>query len=443
MNAVEQAKSLEFASKIAAVVNLFQAEFPDARVDLKPWSNDPDTRQFIDPDSIDLGFHFPGWSRKLQSRSILVQIRLHCDGMETAQRIIGVEAEGFDHRGQAWRLSTIGNWQFVGEAEPAAEVCDKLKHFCREVHGSFLRSFASMPDSMAPLFSDQLTEPTSMALLAQIQWQPILTTLSTAAPPITIATTYVHTLANPHHPPLLLLHGFDSSVLEFRRLFPLLACEQETWALDLLGFGFTERPPSLSFNPEAIKAHLYGFWQALIQRPMTLVGASMGGAAAIDFALSYPQAVAKLVLIDSAGFTPGPVLGKFLVPPLGYLATEFLRHPRVRQGISASAYHDPSLASQDAQHCSALHLGQPGWRQALISFTQSGGYPSLQPRLPQLQTPTLILWGQSDRILGTAVAQSFQGAIAGSQLVWIPDCGHLPHLEKPQFTAEQILAFGR
>jgi hypothetical protein len=63
VNAAEMGTNLEFASKIATVVNLFKFEFPDARSDLKPWTNDPQTRELIDPDSIDIGFHFPGVSK--------------------------------------------------------------------------------------------------------------------------------------------------------------------------------------------------------------------------------------------------------------------------------------------------------------------------------------------------------------------------------------------
>jgi hypothetical protein len=137
MNAVEQARSLEFTTKIATIVNLFKSEFPDARADLKPWQNDPDTQELVDPDSIDIGFHLPGWSRKFQCRSILVQIRLYEDPIVGSRRAIGIEAAGFDHQGQAWRFSTIQDWQFVGECEPAAELRDKFKHFCREVLSIF------------------------------------------------------------------------------------------------------------------------------------------------------------------------------------------------------------------------------------------------------------------------------------------------------------------
>ncbi|WP_373535849.1 hypothetical protein [Microcoleus sp.] len=137
MNAAEQAKNIELTSKIAAVVNLFKSEFPDAKVDLKPWMNDRDTRELVDPDSIDIGFHFPGRSRYLQSRSILIQIRFYQDPVEGSRRAIGVEAAGYDHSGQQWRFSTVENWDFVGETEPVAESAEKLKHFCREIFGLF------------------------------------------------------------------------------------------------------------------------------------------------------------------------------------------------------------------------------------------------------------------------------------------------------------------
>ena len=137
MNAAEQASSLELASKIAAVVNLFKSEFPDARADLKPWMNDPDTRELIDPDSIDIGFHFPGFSRFLQSRSILLQIRFHEDLSTGDRRVIGAEIAGFDHRGKQWWLSTVGNWTFEGNCHPAPERAEKLRGFLRQVLSVF------------------------------------------------------------------------------------------------------------------------------------------------------------------------------------------------------------------------------------------------------------------------------------------------------------------
>jgi pimeloyl-ACP methyl ester carboxylesterase len=295
-----------------------------------------------------------------------------------------------------------------------------------------------MPTRFAVSPLDSLTEPTSIALAQSIQCQPIPTPLSASA----IATTFVRSVRpDENMPPILLLHGFDSSVLEFRRLLPLLAEQTHVWAVDLLGFGFTERQDKVAINPETIKLHLYCLWKTLIGQPVVLVGASMGGATAIDFTLTHPQAVQQLVLIDSAGWNAGPAIGKFLFPPLGYLATSFLSNLQVRQRISENAYSDPRWASPDALHCAALHLQQPRWRQALISFTRSGGYRSFRNQLDRLCLPTLILWGKGDRILGTADAEPLQAAIAHSQLFWIDDCGHVPHLEQPQMTAQHILDF--
>lgn len=286
-----------------------------------------------------------------------------------------------------------------------------------------------------PADTAQLTEAASIAFAQSIQRQSIPTLLGRGP----IATTYVQQGVG--IPPILLLHGFDSSVLEFRRLQPLLADHCSTWAVDLLGFGFTDRPLKTPFTPEAIKTHLYYTWKTLIGEPVVLVGASMGGAVAIDFALTYPQAVRNLVLIDSAGFAKGPNIGRFMLPPLGYLATEFLRRPGVRRNVSLQAYYDPSFVTADAQLCAALHLQHPRWNQALIAFTKSGGYNFLTNKISQIEQPTLILWGDADRILGTADAKKLQQAIVDSQLVWINQCGHVPHLEKPQTTAEALLKF--
>ncbi|MGK7873084.1 MAG: alpha/beta fold hydrolase [Xenococcaceae cyanobacterium] len=291
--------------------------------------------------------------------------------------------------------------------------------------------------SFIPPEAENLSESTSIALLQNIERQFIATPLSTQP----VATTYVNQGSG--GTPILLLHGFDSSVLEFRRLLPLLGAENETWAVDLLGFGFTERNSRLPFGAMAIKTHLYYFWKTLIQQPVILVGASMGGAAAIDFTLTYPEVVENLVLLDSAGFSNPPINKKLMFPPLDYLATEFLRHPKVRENISRTAYYNKSLATLDAHLCAALHLKLPNWNQALIAFTKSGGYGSCAAQLGQIHQPTLIVWGTEDKILGTKDAYKFERAIAHSKLFWIKDCGHLPHLEQPQVTAEQILDLQR
>ncbi|MEH2063041.1 MAG: alpha/beta hydrolase [Nostoc sp.] len=282
----------------------------------------------------------------------------------------------------------------------------------------------------------RLTEPTSIALAQSIQRTAIATPLTNQP----VITTYVKQGCG--RTPILLIHGFDSSVLEFRRLLPLLSGDNETWAVDLLGFGFTDRLSGIAYSPTAIKTHLYYFWKSLINQPVILVGASMGGATAIDLTLTYPEVVKKLVLIDSAGLAGGSPLSKFMFPPLDYLATQFLSNLKVRDRVSRIGYKNQTLASIDALSCGALHLQMPSWNQALIAFTKSGGYSAFKlEAISEIVQQTLILWGDSDKILGTEDAKKFQKAISHSILVWIQDCGHLPHLEQPQITAQHILNF--
>ncbi len=293
-----------------------------------------------------------------------------------------------------------------------------------------------------PLFPDflpqsvrQLTEVDSLAFASQMQRIEVITPLL----PQAIQTSYVCQGAGGI--PIVFLHGFDSSSLEFRRIVPLIAASRQVYAIDLLGFGFTERLPNCPFSTASIGTHLYATWQTLIQQPMILIGVSMGGAAAIEFTLNHPEAVHQLILIDSAGYTQPPPMGKFLIPPLGNLATKFLATPNVRKSVSEKAYFDRSFVTADAQLCAALHLEMPRWSEALIAFTRSGGYGYLIGRLLEIQQETLVIWGDCDRILGTKPAYQFVDNLPNSRLSWVANCGHVPHLEQVKITAGLILNF--
>jgi hypothetical protein len=127
MNAAEKAHSIEVATKIASTVTLFKQYFPDAKADLKPWANDRDTLQLVDPDSIDLSFNFPGVNRSIPSRCVLVQIRF------SDRVMIGVETAGFGYQGKQWTLSTVAGWEVTGVLLPPPEFATKLKQFCRDL----------------------------------------------------------------------------------------------------------------------------------------------------------------------------------------------------------------------------------------------------------------------------------------------------------------------
>jgi pimeloyl-ACP methyl ester carboxylesterase len=302
---------------------------------------------------------------------------------------------------------------------------------------------STFPDFL-PQDVQLLTEATSIAFAEKIERKPISVTVGNRAFTVDTAFAVDYGDRQPNQiaseTPILLFHGFDSSMFEFRRLMPKLAAFHRTFAIDLLGFGFTDRRGFEVLTPEMIKAQLYGFWQEYIGKPVILVGASMGGAAAIDFALSHPDAVSQLVLLDSAGFAKAPVMAKFLVPPLSTWATNFLSSPKVRQQVSLKAYFDPSFVTADAECCAALHLQMPEWSLALAAFTRSGGYGFLSDRISEITAPTKILWGRQDGILGTKDAAKFEKTIVNSKLYWIEECGHVPHLEKAEETAQIIMA---
>ena len=128
MNAAEKATSPEIANKIAAIVNLFSREFERAKPNLSPWNNDPDTREWMDPDSIDIGLNLP-------PGQTLVQLRL-CD-----ERLIGIEINCFSPLGgERWKFSTVGSWEFLGSTPPTVGFQKTIKDICYEIFTIFNRA---------------------------------------------------------------------------------------------------------------------------------------------------------------------------------------------------------------------------------------------------------------------------------------------------------------
>jgi pimeloyl-ACP methyl ester carboxylesterase len=282
-----------------------------------------------------------------------------------------------------------------------------------------------------------LTEATSVAIAQQIQWVPI--EMPTEVPMGAVMTSYV---CQGEGTPVLLLPGFDSSLLEFRRLVPLLAKSCRVYAMDLAGFGFCDRTVLEDVNPALIKQHLKAFCEQVIKEPVVLIGASMGGGVAIDFATSYPDQVKQLVLIDAVGFAAASGPGRLMVPPFDQWATDFLRSAWVRKKISERAYYSKAFVTPDAEICASLHVQMPDWSRSLISFTKSGGYNFLKERIAQITQETLVLWGRQDQILGIKDAARFEKTLSNGKLVWIEDCGHVPHLEQSEIVASHIISFG-
>ena len=240
-------------------------------------------------------------------------------------------------------------------------------------------------------------------------------------------------------PPLLLLHGFDSSLLEFRRLVPLLAAQHRLIIPDLYGFGFTPRPDDGDYTPCGVLVHLEALLVALSERldgaPLGLIGASMGGSVAVDLARRQPQRITQLLLLSPAGLTGRPMP----VPPLlDGLGVRFLALPGVRRGLCRSAFANPDTSVAEPElEIASLHLQTPGWAEALRRFARSGGFAGCGEPLPA--QPLTVLWGANDRILRAPQKRAAQ-ALLGERLRELQNCGHLPHIDQPQLVADTWLA---
>jgi hypothetical protein len=137
MNAADLARSPEMVQAIASAAGLIRRHFPDARANLAPWRDDPVTRRFEEEESVDLAFHFPGWSPRLQCRSLLMQLRLtEAPAVGRPQgrpRLLGVLISGITFQGEQWRLATVGDWRPSGPNLPNPDVVESLRQVCREL----------------------------------------------------------------------------------------------------------------------------------------------------------------------------------------------------------------------------------------------------------------------------------------------------------------------
>ena len=230
--------------------------------------------------------------------------------------------------------------------------------------------------------------------------------------------------------PVILLHGFDSSCLEFRRLLPLLAPQQTVVVPDLYGFGFSPRQAAADEGPAAVLRHLDALLEVVLQttgaQRVGLIGASMGGSVAVELARRLPAQISRLLLLAPAGLTGRPMP---LPPLLDGLGVRFLALPAVRRGLCRSAFADPDASVGPPElEIASLHLATPGWGAALARFARSGGFAGCGEPLPD--QPLQVLWGADDRIL-RAPQKRAALALLGERVRELEHCGHLPHLDQP------------
>lgn len=143
MNAGESVHSVARMRALASTITLVRHQFPAAQANLSPWRDDPQTRKWSETESLDLSFHFPGWSPRLECRSLLMQLRISAERGDDQLRLLGVLMRGMTYNGERWRLATVGEWLPEGSHLPQQQQVRQLQRICREMFELFGRNAAS------------------------------------------------------------------------------------------------------------------------------------------------------------------------------------------------------------------------------------------------------------------------------------------------------------
>jgi pimeloyl-ACP methyl ester carboxylesterase len=248
---------------------------------------------------------------------------------------------------------------------------------------------------------------------------------------------------------VMLIHGIGDSVETWILNIIALAQHHRVYAIDLVGFGRSDKPKvpySLSYGAQFVS----DFMEAQHIDKASLVGNSMGGGVALQFAIQFPDKVEKLVLADSAGLGKelAPFFRLFTLPLIG----ECLTRPS-RKGTAwllKELVYDPAMITDElVETCYQLAV-LPRAQKSFLSALRAGVnlcgmrtkvVRSIVDNLATITAPTLIIWGRQDRVFPLTHAYVAQGRIPDAELHIFDPCGHAPHFELPEEFNALVLEF--
>jgi pimeloyl-ACP methyl ester carboxylesterase len=233
-------------------------------------------------------------------------------------------------------------------------------------------------------------------------------------------------------PAVILLHGFGSSLHTWEDWSNALSTDHRVIRFDLPGSGLSPPDPSGDYGDARSIAVLTALMDRLGVGRASVIGNSMGGRIAWTFAAEHPERVDRLVLISPDGFaSPGFEYGRQPdIPATIKLMRYVLPKPLVRMSL-APAYTDPKAMTDERATRYYDLMRAPGVRDAMIARMQQSIRFDPVPQLRTIRAPTLVLWGEQDRMIPLTNARDFVDAIPGSTLATLVGVGHLPQEEAP------------
>lgn len=270
----------------------------------------------------------------------------------------------------------------------------------------------------------------------------------------------VHTVTvNGHHiayldigggPPVILIHGFGGSMWQWEYQQAALAPHFRVITLDLPGSGLSDKP-DIAYTPEEMVARVHDFMDALGIQKAALVGNSMGAGLVIGMAVAHPERVDRLVLISGL---PKGVREK-LTGPLIKRAVEtsapvwlirfgnWLAGRWVTEDVLKEIVHDHSRLTPAVIERSVQNRKRPGLIPAAMATARN--LPLWEQgfaiKIGEISRPTLVLWGEEDKVLPSAVGRELQATIKGASFALVPKAGHIPQWEQPETVNSLLITF--
>ncbi len=241
--------------------------------------------------------------------------------------------------------------------------------------------------------------------------------------------------------PILMVHGFAANKDNWTRFAKFITPTYHVVAPDLPAFGDSTYLENASYSIEDQAKRLDQFVNLVGIKKFHIVGNSMGGQIAGRYAVMFPEKVITLGLFNSSG-VKGPVPSELMTilakgqpnPLIVGSAEEF---DRLLKFVFFKPPDLPDFAKKLLAEEAIKHRAS----NRRISKQLSADFGKLEPDLPKIKVPTLVLWGDKDRLLDVSCVQVFEKGPPNCTAVVMKDCGHLPMIERPQETAEHYLAF--